>query len=116
MSEQHKKLSIDALIGQTIKKAEFDKDSCVLFMKDGSSYGIDLQDDSCGCNDSYAYFGEIQLSDIIGKKIVSAIESNSDSYGAVFVIKTKNAEGTIQVIHEHNGYYGWGYELHKSNP
>ncbi len=122
-NEQHKKLSIDTIVGQIIKKVEFSKDFCLLTMKDGSKYNIDLQDDGSGTgNDSYAFFGEIDLGQIINRKIVAAKE-DSDSYGGILTIETrawgsetKNPKGTIQIIHSHNGYYGWGYELFKSNP
>ncbi len=116
-NEQYKKLSIDALIGQVIKKVTYDKNNCVLTMKDGTKYDIRLEDDGGGTgNDSYAYFSAVALTSILHRKIISAEETNDDSYGAVFVIKTKNAEGAIVITHEHNGYYGWSYELFKSNP
>jgi hypothetical protein len=110
-----KKLDINELVGFTIKS--FDKagdKELIILTEQSSEFRIILEDDWCGCNDSYASFQEIKLDGILGQKIISATEQNHPSKdGAFLIIETDNGTGSIEMVHDSNGYYGWGYEIFK---
>ncbi len=116
MNNNYKKLGIDSLIGKVITSYDFDKDNFDGKLSNGGTFGIHLEDDSCGCNDSHAFFGEANLHNLIGQPITEAGEFDSDSYGCTLRLKSGELEGFIQIIHEHNGYYGFSYEVFITEP
>ena len=104
-----KKLGIDELIGYTIKS--YTKEGTIV-TEEGEIFEIHLEDDGCGGNDSHAFFEKFDLDNIIGEKILEIHEEGGTNVdGAVFTLKTKMAMGIIEIVHESNGYYGWGYEV-----
>ena len=80
---------------------------------DNFDYTLIIDDDHCGCNDSWAYLQTADLLQIANQEIID-IEEESDSYGAEIKIITKENFGTIRIVHEQNGYYGFCYDLVKS--
>lgn len=106
-----KKTECTALIGLTIKGYVSTKHGLLILLSDNREISIDLSDDSDGGNDSHAFFGEIDLADIVGETILSADEKDWDSYGGTILLKTARNTGTIEIIHDHNGYYGFSYDI-----
>jgi hypothetical protein len=108
---KYKKTECTALIGLTIQSVDFSKDHLSMVLSDGRNISVDLDDDGCGGNDSHAYFGKIDIEDIIGEKILSADEHDFDSCGGTIILKTARNTATIEIIHDHNGYYGFAYDI-----
>lgn len=109
MSE-YKKTECAALIGLTIQSfTPFDSYLSIV-LSDDKVICLTLDDDG-PFNDSYAYLGKIDIEEIIGEKIVSADEKDWDSYGGTILLKTARNTGTIEILHDHNGYYGFGYDI-----
>ncbi len=106
-----KKLSIDSLVGQAIIGYSSDDYSITLNLADGRTCQIVLEDEGYGGNDSRVSFGKIDLSAIVLQLILETEESDKSTFGAILKLSTKRNQGSIEIIHEHNGYYGWGYEL-----
>jgi len=77
---------------------------------DKFDYNLILDDDSDGGNDSWAFLQSADLISIANQEIID-IEEVSDSYGATIKIFTKDNFGTITIVHEQNGYYGFSYDL-----
>ncbi len=118
MSHNYKKLGIDSLVGKVITSYKFDKGDFDGELSGGETFGILLEDDSCGCNDSYAYFGKCDLNNLIGH-VITAAEESSGSFnndGCVLKLKAGEFEGFIEIVHEHNGYYGFSYEVYITEP
>lgn len=80
---------------------------------DKYDYNLLIDDDNCGCNDSWAYLKSADLLQIANQEIID-IEEESDSYGATVKIITKDNFGTLIIVHDQNGYYGFSYDLVQS--
>lgn len=107
---KYKKTECTALIGLTIQSYTSEND-LYMVLSDGRKISVDLDDDGAGGNDSHAYFGKIDIDDIIGEKIISADEHNFDNCGGTIILKTTRNTGTIEIVHDHNGYYGFAYDI-----
>ena len=115
MKDPDVKQDFSQLIGKTIQSINnWDEgDKSFSFVADGESYNLNIDDDGCGCNDSNAFLESISgIENIIGKKIIS-VEEDSDSFGALIILKTESDVCSIVITHEQNGYYGFAYDLHK---
>lgn len=77
---------------------------------DKYDYNLLIDDDNCGCNDSWAYLKSVDLLPIANQEIIK-IEENSNSYGAEIKIFTSNNIGFLFIQHDQNGYYGFSYDL-----
>lgn len=113
MYNNSKKLGFDVLKGQKI--VSFEKwengDKTWDFQTNERKYNLYIDDESCGCNDSNAYIDFIQnLDKILNQEIIEVIE-DCESYGAEITLKTRENSCVIQINHDHNGYYGFSYEL-----
>lgn len=112
MSNFDKKLGVESLIGKTISGFSLGEQELDLFFKDDTKAHIVLEDDGGGTgNDSHAYFERIDFAEIIGKEIIGVEEQGHTSYGVLLILKTKDGKGEIDITHEHNGYYGFNYEI-----
>jgi hypothetical protein len=109
-----KKLGFDILKGATIlSTGSWSKgDQEWLLVTSAGTYRLFIEDNGVGGNDSHAYLDSVNgLVNIIGQPIVEVTEE-SDSYGAVVTLTAANdANCTIVIVHDHNGYYGFSYEL-----
>lgn len=95
------------IVGYVLKDK---KKTLRLSLFDGSDTSIELDDDSDGGNDSYAYFSEVHLISIFNKSISSIEECGRSSNGCKFIFTADDgSRGEVDVIHEHNGYYDWGF-------
>lgn len=104
---------IDIIIGSIINSYVLsDPKTCILTTNNGN-YTILVDDDSCGGNDSYAWVDKVKIDNIIGQKIIKAYHKDRDNCGVILIIETELQEGFIEIIHEHNGYYGFSYEVVK---
>ena len=109
-----KKGDFNQLIGQKIVafgSAPIDNKTKDYYIgTDKFDYTLLIDDDNCGCNDSWAFLQSADLLAIANQEIID-IEEESNSYGATIKIFTKDNFGTLIIIHEQNGYYGFSYDL-----
>jgi hypothetical protein len=109
-----KKLDFTQLVGRRIMSADawLNGASCWTIRTDGGDYRLVIEDDGCGGNDSHAYLSQVDgLPEIIGA-VIDSVSEESDSCSAE--IKLRAASGLsciIGITHDHNGYYGFSYEL-----
>ncbi len=112
-----KKLDIDALVGKTIASYTFDQYLVTFLCADGSRFEIHLEDDGNGTgNDSHAWFSGCDLTPLVDRPIVSAHHEDESSEGVNLLLETADTSGFIAITHEHNGYYGFSYEVVPVNP
>ena len=103
---------IDILIGSTIVSHEpVDPQDLTINVVGGKTYVIMVDDERCGGNDSHAWIDSVSLSEVIGHEITDAYHEDKSSYGVRLVLKAGDRCGVIEIIHEHNGYYGFSYEV-----
>jgi hypothetical protein len=94
-----KKLEITEFIGRTIKKYhKLDDKNLVLLSNDDVLLMIQLDDENRGCNDSYAYFGNLSLDGVINSKIIEANDGEYNDWGGILKIETENGSGTIETL------------------
>ena len=107
---------IDILIGSTITAHELSscKKSLEIKTAAGKTFEILVDDEGSGGNDSYAWISSVSLSEVVGHEITTAHHENSNSYGVTLVLKAGDRVGMIEIEHEHNGYYGFSYEVVES--
>lgn len=109
---------IDIINGETIIAIEGNvKDKSLrLKCKSGNYYDIDVDDDGPQ-NDSDAYISEINMDKVIGRQIVDARHDGKSREGVTLKFMTKQLQlGTIEIQHDHNGYYGFSYHVTKGTP
>jgi hypothetical protein len=95
------------IVGYVLKDQ---KKTLRLSLFDGTDVSIELDDDSAGGNNSCAFFSNVCLAAIFSRNIVSVEESGKNSYGAKFIFTSDDGyRGEVDVTHNHNGYYGWGF-------
>lgn len=113
---RHKKQSFDILIGEKIVKYTHPdkKDSSFSFESDKYRYDLSIDDDGPQ-NDSHAYINYISNFDGILNKEIISVNEHSESYGAEIKIDTAYSTAEIDINHDHNGYYGFSYELYRYN-
>lgn len=114
-----KRGDMDQLVGETITSCEgkAGDEQMTFFCASGKVFTFWLEDDGGGTgNDSHAFISGISIP--IGEPITLVTERGRDSYGARFVFGVASVDEEdaaesfyLDVTHEHNGYYGWGYEL-----
>lgn len=107
----YKKHDIDILIGKTISRFDYSPDLVSFTCTDETRYEVQLEDDGCGGNDSHAFFAGCDLIPILGEPIVDAWHDGESSYGVSLVLKTAKTNGFFTIIHEHNGYYDFSYDV-----
>ena len=79
---------------------------------DYGKFELIIEDEGDGGDDSHAFLESVDgINTILNQKIISVDESYDSSYGASIDIFTHNGRATILITHEHNGYYGFSYEL-----
>ncbi len=109
-----KKQGFDILKGQTIVSFhiwEQPNYKAASFKTTTHKYNLEITDEGAGGNDSDAYLESITGGEsIIGQEIVEVTEE-SDNYGAIIKLITDNSKCVITIIHDHNGYYGFDYEV-----
>lgn len=98
---------IDQLIGETILSYSDGSITCA----SGRRFEIDIEDDGCGGNDSHAYLDGSDVEGIYGKTITAAYPKDYSSYGVLLTFEAGDQRGWIQITHEHNGYYGFSYDV-----
>lgn len=98
---------ITQLIGEAIASYGDGLIVCV----SGRRFEIQLEDDGCGGNDSHAYLDGSDVGGLYGQIITEAYPEDSSSYGVRLVFKASDRRGWIQITHDHNGYYGFSYEV-----
>lgn len=109
-----KRGQFDQLIGQKI--VAFDKpptdNQCKNYYigTDKFDYNLIIDDDHCGCNDSWAYLKFVDLLPIANQEIIK-IEESSDANGAIIKIFTNENIASLIIQHDQNGYYGFCYDL-----
>lgn len=112
-----KSLGFDELIGKKILSFEkWDNgDKSWGFKTDSGDYSLEIDDESYGGNASNAFLESIVgLERILNKTIEKVDEvSHGGRNGETVTLKTANANCVIEIVHEHNGYYGFSYELIK---
>jgi len=108
----HKLLEFSILTGKTIASYTAEKD-CVDFTTiDNEVISINLSDDGDGGNDSYAYFLNFEgMENILHKKIVKADDTPGHDEADFLIELEDGSKATFSTIHEHNGYYGYSYEI-----
>jgi hypothetical protein len=112
-----KKRDIDTLVGYAIHDWWQVGDYSLCLRTTGPSGGeahwdIQLDDDGGGTgNASHAYFGDIRLNDLLGHTITAARHEDESSYGVLLILEAGDKRGCIPIVHDHNGYYGFSYEV-----
>lgn len=113
-----KSLGFDELIGKKILSFnEWSKgDGAWSFKTDSGDYTLKIDDEGYGCNDSHAFLESIVgLEGILNQTILKVDEvSHGGSSGETITLETAHGNCVIEIIHEHNGYYGFSYELVKN--
>lgn len=108
-----KKLEFEEIKGKTIVSADAwkRKDQSWRFKTNDGDYELYISDDGPQ-NDSFAYIESILgLESIIGKEIIE-VQEESDSEHAIITLRAKRSKDCIiNINHQHNGYYGFSYEL-----
>lgn len=111
MSEKLHEFSI--LNGETIVSVEGGEGDHNLHFKtlSGKNISIHISCDGDYGNDSNAYFTNFDgLNSILNQEVVvTSAEDGSDI--THFAIKTRNSIAAFQIVHEHNGYYGYSYTV-----
>ena len=109
MNEKLTEFSI--LTGKTIVSVSAEK-HYIRFYLVGGFCDIDLSDDGPQ-NDSHAFFVNFEaLNSIVNKVVVSAVDNEINKDNCEFTLTF--ADGTKIVFesqHEHNGYYGYSYQV-----
>jgi hypothetical protein len=104
---------IEQLIGDKIVSAREwqHRDEGWSFTTTKGEYELDIYYDAG--NDSLAFIDTVlNLDSVLGKTIVSAQELNYDSYGCELeLIAEDGSVCKIVLEHQHNGYYGFNYQL-----
>jgi len=109
MSEKLTEFSI--LTGKTIVNVSANKDY-VRFNLLGGVCDIDLHDDGPQ-NDSHAFFFNFEaLNSLTDKVVASAVDTEINSDNCEFKLTfTDGTSITFESVHEHNGYYGYSYQV-----
>lgn len=107
-----KKLDIDALVGHAIVSYTFGPDLVTFECAGGARFEIHLEDDGNGTgNDSHAFFSGCDITPILGHVITAARHEDGSSYGVNLLLESATASAFLAITHEHNGYYGFSYEV-----
>lgn len=110
----HKKRSFDEVKGQTILSSNPYEGYYWNFRTNCGDYTLQVDDEGYGCNDSHAYISAISgLEAIIDKEIVNVEESSNSDEAEIKLYTADGSVCVINIIHDHNGYYGFSYELVK---
>jgi hypothetical protein len=111
-----RQLDIDILKGCIIDHYDVEEQSITVQTRNGGLYHIQLEDEGAGGNDSHAYFSEVDLKPVIGKRITKAWHEDESRDGVRLVLQAGVATAIVQVIHQNNGYYGFSYEVIVARP
>lgn len=107
-TSKHGELS--QLIGETISSYRVENSHLLrIVCESGRVFSMTLQDEGDGGNDSCALFGNVAL--ITDHKVTAVRELEMSNDGAKFVVECKYRAGVIEVVHESNSYYFWGYDV-----
>lgn len=111
-----KRGELSQLIGETIISYRLENEQVLRIACDsGRVFHITLDDDGGGTgNDSHAYFGNVLLHK--DRKITLIREESRDSYGARFAVECSYRSGVIEVVHDHNGFYGYSVDVTEVTP
>ncbi len=110
-----KKLDIDVLIGHTLRGWTLADPKRLILYCDDHQWVVQVDDDGAGGNDSYASVTDVRLTDLIGETITGARhEGGGDDVG--LLLEAGDRRGSITLRHDHNGYYGWSYEVVPHSP
>ena len=112
----HNQLDVDILKGHTIVSFEKEEYNLTLHLVGGGQYRVELTDDGGGGNDSHAFFEKVELGPILGKELTEAFHEGKTSEGVRLVLRAGKDEGQVEVVHQHNGYYGFSYEVIVDKP
>ena len=114
LSPKHGELS--QLIGETISSYRLENEQLLrITCESGRVFHMALEDDGGGTgNDSHAFFQNVTL--ITDHKVTAVREEDRDSYGARFVVECEYRAGVIEVVHDHNGYYNFSWEVTEATP
>lgn len=108
-----KKQDFNQLIGKKII-AIFEwisGDQSLVIVTDSGVFNLNIEDESWGCNDSHAYLhGIVGIESVLNQEI-TGVEERSESYGAEIKLIAATGTCTIDIQHDHNGYYGFSYDL-----
>lgn len=74
-------------------------------------FEIDIEDDGCGGNDSHAFISGSSVGALYGHVITAARTEDDSSDGVCFVLEAGDLRGWVQITHDHNGYYGFSYDI-----
>ena len=79
---------------------------------DNWDYTLQIDDDSCGgLNDSWACISSITGFKNIIDKVITRVHESANSYSAEITLFAQDSICSIDIIHQHNGYYGFSYIL-----
>lgn len=101
---------ISVIKGHVIEGVKTTDDYVEIETRSGISFLIELSDEGPQ-NDSHASFEKVEISNLIGKNITEAYEESYDSSHAVLILKAGKKQGSIKIVHDHNGYYSFSYHL-----
>lgn len=108
-----KKQEFTQLIGKKITSISdwTSGDDSLVITTDSGVFNLNIDDEGGYGNDSHAYLHDISgLQYILGQEI-TGVEERSDSWGAEIRLQTDKGVCVIDIRHEHNGYYGFSYDL-----
>jgi len=107
----HKLLEFSILTGKTIASYTAEKDCVDFYTTDKEVISVILSDDG-PMNDSHAYFLNFEgMENILHKKIVKADDTPGHDEADFLIELEDGSKATFSTIHEHNGYYGYSYEI-----
>jgi hypothetical protein len=110
---QNKLEDIDIIKGEVIQSFDgaVKDDSMTIRCASGNSYEIQTWPDEYAS----AWISEINLDKLIGKKIVEAYHDGKDCFGVTLIMKAEDGNvGHVTIEADHNGYYGFSYQVTKS--
>lgn len=104
------------LVGEVITSYRDGRFTCA----SGRRFVLDIQDEGCGGNDSHAYLDDDDMYRVLGFPILAAYPTDASSWGVTLTFESQGGSipvrGTVTITHEHNGYYGFSWELVEIKP
>lgn len=84
------------------------------FQTENHNYCLNIEDEGYCGNDSHAYLSSVDNIDAIINQEIIEVTEESNSYSAEITLRTRENTCVIQIIHDHNGYYGFSYEINEA--
>lgn len=78
------------------------------------NFHLSISDDGYGGNDSHAFLSEVIGLNTVLHSPIEKIEEDADKWGATIKLHDSHGnEAVVKIVHEQNGYYGFGYSLER---